>query len=223
MVHAYTAPEHWKQADTLMESQLAARWQSRIRTMAERLETQARRLLQLEAALAHFAERYYTTLEAAVLQLAALDGTHGALADFALAEEQCGSSQRRVDEVKARYRSLARVLHTDHASSAEYLQRLHNAYHGGDLAALLGMEAELFLTQLVTRNIRATMELETALYDVSRAADTYAEGYRARLHSPLYELMLRDQAAAQEGWDYTAALLHKLQEAIAAKEVPVEA
>jgi hypothetical protein len=97
------------------------------------------------------------------------------------------------------------------------MHTLNTAYQQGDLAALLKLQAQLQLTRLCDIDFSATAALESALYDVNRAADTYAQGYRDLLNSPLNELMLRAIAAQMEGWDFMQAVVQRIERSIEEK------
>ncbi len=200
-------------------------WRVRIKKTLERLEREARRMLQLEAELSDFAERYYrhvgdyverlSLLESQLLHAAApQEASPGTLQDVAAQRDM--KSQRSA-ELKTRYRQLAKEIHPDRAMMVEgngdrasLMQALNVAYQHGDLATMLRIEAEMLLTALD----ESFPALEDRLRAVERAADTYACGYRELLNSPLNELMLRALQARLAGWDWMEAVVKRVQRAI---------
>jgi hypothetical protein len=97
------------------------------------------------------------------------------------------------------------------------MHTLNAAYQQGDLAALLRLEAQMLLHGMADEQ-GATVDLEVALRDVEKAAETYANGYRALLNSPLNELMLRAMSARLAGWDWMQAVVRKVERTIEEKE-----
>ena len=214
------------------ERQIAHYWRVRITTTLDRLEREARRMFQLESELSHFATEYYAAVGEAAERLAYIEQltapAHGdsdvPQAMPAVLAQRDAHSTRQV-ELKARYRSLAKEIHPDRAMavegagpSANNMHTLNAAYQHGDLAALLKLEAQMLLDQQMGPESQVTMEFEKALREVERAADTYAEGYRAMLGSPLNELMLRAMSARLAGWDWVQAVVRKVERAIEEKE-----
>ena len=130
---------------------------------------------------------------------------------------------RRV-EIKTRYRSLAKEIHPDRAMvvhgagvHADNMHTLNAAYRQGDLAALLRLEAHMLLQGLADEQ-GASIEFDAALREVEKAAETYAQGYRSLLNSPLNELMLRAMSARLAGWDWMQAVVSKVERTIEEKE-----
>lgn len=209
--------------------QIATYWRVRINATLERLEREARRMFQLEQELSSFAEAYYSAVGEAAERLAALE--HGAMTTDTAAHmvampaalAQRDARAARLGEIKMRYRSLAKEVHPDRAmvvegagNSASTMHQLNAAYQHGDLAALLKLEAQMALTRIEEGSPHASMELEEALREIERAANTYADGYRAMLGSPLNELMLRAMSARLAGWDWIDAVVKKVERAIEA-------
>ena len=196
--------------------QMEVYWQVRAAKTLERLERESRRMLQLEADLSAFADRYYSEVGEYVERLSALE----ALLEPAIAPETMDEvlAQRdvavvRTQEVKNRYRALAKEIHPDRAAApAVQMQTLNDAYAAGDLPKLLRLEGEV----LISRNDGLAME--ERLREVERAADTYAEGYRRLLSSPINELMLRYLSAQAAGWNWIDAVVQRLQNSIAEAE-----
>jgi len=192
-------------------------------------------MLQLEAQLSDFAQHYYDAVGEATERLAALEQQMAI--DLPMSDTECDvkrampavlaqrdAAGARQAELKSRYRSLAKEIHPDRAmvvdgvgDRANTMHRLNAAYQQGDLAALLTLEAQLHLSPLVDDAL-AMAALQAALVEVERAADTYAESYRAMLGSPLNELMLRQMSARLAGWDWTQAVLRKIERSIEEKE-----
>jgi hypothetical protein len=214
------------------DRQMAHYWRVRITTTLDRLEREARRMFQLESELSHFARDYYDAVGEAVERLASLEQLTAAdsrdsdvpHAMPAVMAQRDAHGTRQV-ELKARYRSLAKEIHPDRAMAVEgagqnanNMHTLNAAYQHGDLAALLKLEAQMLLEQLMSSDNTVNMQFEAALRDVQRAADTYAEGYRTMLGSPLNELMLRAMSARLAGWDWVQAVVRKIERAIEEKE-----
>ena len=211
-------------------AQAAHYWRVRISTTLDRLEREARRMFQLESDLSHFAKDYYDTVGNAAERLYALEQhLTAAPADsdvpqaITTAFAQRDAHGTRQAELKTRYRSLAKEIHPDRAMVVEHagqqannMHTLNAAYQHGDLAALLKLEAQMHLEQMMDGGI--TIRFEQVVRDVERATDTYAEGYRAMLGSPLNELMLRAMSARLAGWDWVLAVLRKVERAIEEKE-----
>jgi hypothetical protein len=203
-------------------------WRIRIKKTLERLEREARRMLQLESELSEFATRYYQyvgkyadrlmELESQLLVAAPQEASTSTLNDVAAQAEM---KETRQVELKNRYRMLAKEIHPDRAMLADgtgdrasKMQALNVAYQQADLAAMLRLEAEMLLTY-ADESLPA---LEERLRAVERAADTYAGGYRELLNSPLNELMLRALSARLAGWDWMDAVVKRIQRAIEASE-----
>lgn len=214
-----------------------AYWRVRMQGTLERLEREARRMFQLEEELHQFANHYYEAVGGVTERLAQVEqrlaadvATEKKPADtvneampVVLAQRDAGA-ERRV-ELKARYRSLAKEIHPDRAmvvgsagNRANHMHALNTAYQHGDLAALLRLEAEMVLTPLLEQAGADTAALERGLREVERAADTYADGYRGMLGSPLNELMLRAMSARLAGWDWVDAVVKKVERTIVEKE-----
>lgn len=234
MQAAHTIPDTNSPLAARAERQLATYWRVRIHKTIERLEYEARRMLALESELSTFAEEYYATIGAAVTRLTAIEeqlvvppsrlAGRTEAAEFSQAESQRETRAARKIELKARYRTLAREIHPDRTmmidgtgSSANRMQQLNAAYEEGDLAALLRIEAQMLLNRLEQGKVNANA-LETALSEVSRAADTYASSYRELLNSPLNELLLRSLSAQHEGWNWMDAVLRNVERRIEEKE-----
>ena len=203
-------------------------WQARIADAVQQLTHEARRMLKLEAQLAEFAGRYYAAVGESVWRLMALDAAlageeHASecAAELAEADAYLGGPEERGQELKSRYRALAKELHPDRGAvgqrevGAAEMHMLTEAYQRGDLAALLALDAELALMRCARAG---SGMLEEAVHDVSRAAETYARGYRDLLNSPLNELMLRAMAAESEGRDWLAEVVAQLTARIQEKE-----
>lgn len=243
---SFSAPvtaTHGKQAPTLAERaarQAETYWRVRITKTLERLEREARRMLQLEEELGAFATEYYAAVGSAAERLAALEEK---LAEAAEQREkpvappirelpavlaQCDARTARRVELKSRYRNLAKEIHPDRAmvvegagEKASHMHTLNAAYQHGDLASLLKLEAEIALAQVTQEEgavAATTSQLDAALREVERAADTYAQGYRNLLHSPMNELMLRAINARLAGWDWMQAVVIRIERTIEEKE-----
>jgi hypothetical protein len=208
--------------------QLDTYWRVRVTKTIESLEREARRMLQLELQLAAFADEYYSAVGPWAEYLAALEAQFETpiaehkedLETLPLALAQRELKAAREDELKARYRTLAKEIHPDRLDGdgvgimAEKMQLVNDAYARGDLALLLKCEAEILMGHLCNDWSAA----EGHLRDIERAVETYASGYRALLNSPLNHLMLRAMSATQSGWDWIGAVIQRLQRAIATRE-----
>ncbi|OYW14267.1 MAG: hypothetical protein B7X02_00400 [Rhodospirillales bacterium 12-54-5] len=203
-------------------------WRVRTQKTLERLEREARRMLQLEADLSHFAEQYYAHVGAYAERLATLESmlvvqespevTPRTMHEV---QHQREMVHARQSELKTRYRSLAKEIHPDRAMAvngtgthAAHMQSLNEAYAQGDLSAMLRLEAEM----LLARDLNGGESLEVQLREIERAADTYAAGYRQLLNSPLNELMLRQLSAQLAGWNWVDAVVQRVQRAIEQSE-----
>lgn len=211
--------------------QLATYWRVRINATLERLEREARRMLQLEEDLSAFATHYYDAVGEVAERLAQVEtklanevpSAEVVSMPAVLAQRDVRDARRA--ELKVRYRSLAKEIHPDRAmvtqasgTQAETMQTLNAAYQHNDLASLLKLEAQMLLAPLAEDESTRTFDLELALRDVERAAETYANGYRALLNSPLNELMLRAMQARLAGWDWMQAVVKKVERTIEEKE-----
>lgn len=219
--------------------QVQTYWRVRMTRTLERLEREARRMLQLEEELSAFAVAYYEAVGDAAERLALLDqqlqqehparhASTASLPEMPIVMAQRDARAARRTELKHRYRSLAKDIHPDRAmvvegagTNANHMHTLNVAYQKGDLAGMLKLEAEILVQSIVPETATlpdATCQLDRALREVERAADTYAEGYRALLHSPINELMLRALSARMAGWDWTDAVVKRLERSIEEKE-----
>ena len=220
--------------DNRVQKQLVTYWRVRITKTVERLEADARRMLALEEQLTAFADIYYEAVGEAAGRLAELEeeqnesqqATAPCAAELEEASLYRESKTARAQEIKSRYRMIAKEIHPDRAmvlhssvDNAQNMQSLNEAYRKGDLAALLRLEAQMHLTQLYDANAAATTRIEMALYEVNRAADTYANSYRELLNSPMNELMLRAMSARMEGWDFVAAVVKGIEKTIGEKQL----
>lgn len=220
---SYLSPLHER-----ARRQLDTYWRIRVTKTIESLEREARRMLQLELQLAAFAEEYYQAVGPWAEYLAALEAQFETpiadhkedLETLPLALAQREHQAAREEELKTRYRQLAKEIHPDRLEGeptgemAGKMQAVNDAYARGDLAALLKCEAEILMGQICDDWSAA----ETHLRAIERAVETYAGGYRALLNSPLNHLMLRAMAATQAGWDWIGAVIQRLQRAVAQRE-----
>lgn len=209
-------------------------WRVRTVKTLERLEKEARRMLQLEEELGAFAMQYYDAVGDAVERLATIEeqlaegaghatGVSPAELDAVLAQRDAREARRA--ELKTRYRNLAKEIHPDRAmvvqgagAKASHMHTLNASYQKGDLAGLLKLEAEMILDEISDEQFAGNGDLERGLREIERAADTYAAGYRSLLHSPINELMLRAMQARLAGWDWMDAVVRRVERAIEEKE-----
>jgi len=197
--------------------QMEVYWQVRAEKTLERLERESRRMLQLEADLSAFADYYYREVGEHVERLNALEARMASVVASEAIDEvlaQRDSAVARTQEVKSRYRALAKEAHPDRAGQAPAIsmQLLNDAYALGDLPRLLRLEGEVLLAR------ETAVPIDERLRQVERAADTYAEGYRQLLSSPMNELMLRHLSAQEAGWSWIEAVVQRLQASIAEAE-----
>ncbi len=216
--------------DQRIDQQLATYWRARVQAALDRLEREARRMFQLEGELSQFANDYYAAVGEASERLAQIDQVN--LRESPVEEltqvlpslrDTMDMQTARTRELKSRYRTLAKEIHPDRtpqasAVDAERMGQLNQAYQNRDIAAMLTLEAQLIVARLMKRGFTHTQDIEHALRDIDRAANTYAESYRAMLNSPLNELMLRAMSARLAGWDWIGAVVRKVERAIEAKE-----
>lgn len=225
MASAYAHPNARPALDLRIQQQLSVHWQNHSLKTIEKLENEARRLLRLEQELALFAQDLHQAAGQLALLLAERDAERGEPSDVTPvpdAEEVAvfqAQQHARAEEVKTRYRYLARAI--DQLGMSEGLsgrgaltEALNTAYRQRDIAAMLHLEAQLEVNKHQL-DFGDTAALECTLRDITRASETYAKAYRELLHSPLNELMLRALVARQEGWDFVAAVKHQLEDALA--------
>lgn len=210
-------------------------WRVRVARALETLEREARRMLQLEEELGSFANTYYEVVGVAAERLSRLEQqlmrevaatpSYATVAELPAVMAQVDVRAARRSELKTRYRNLAKEIHPDRAMvvtgngvRAAHMQLLNAAYQQGDLAALLKLEAEMLYSAIDTGDAQSLTKLEEAVRAIERAADTYAQGYRALLRSPINELMLRAMQARLAGWDWMQAVLQRVERNIEAKE-----
>jgi hypothetical protein len=208
---------------------------ARLSSALKLLETQARGALQLEEELTQFIDHYYREVGAYVEELTRIESELSALAkpDFAIStissamhDAALQAQHDRADELKRRYRTLAKVVHPDAAVSEEDLTlrsermlEVNAAYVQGDLARLVSMEAAWAREYLWDLPEEARMRaLLDYIATVEKAADHYRAERHGLMHSPVYELMLRATSARLAGGDWIAAVVDNIKMAIAAKE-----
>ena len=234
MQRAYYPQPEPSSPETRNETPIENYWRVRITTMLDRLEREARRMFQLERELSEFAAQYYNAVGEVTERLAEMEQrVHGeATAETATMAAPLTDIQASIDastarrsELKVRYRQLAKEIHPDRAmvtqsigTNANHMHTLNAAYQQGDLAAMLKLEAEMLLSTTLDAGFNHTAAIEHALRELERAANTYADGYRAMLNSPLNELMLRAMSARLAGWDWMQAVVRKVERAIEEKE-----
>lgn len=234
MQHIYYTHSEASAAEPRNESPIENYWRMRITTMLDRLEREARRMFQLERELSEFAVQYYEAVGEVTERLAEVEQRiHGEVspqtatvaAPLTDIQASIDASSARRSELKLRYRQLAKEIHPDRAmvtqstgSKANHMHTLNAAYQQGDLAAMLKLEAEMLISVSLEDGFSNSAAMEHALRELERAANTYADGYRAMLNSPLNELMLRAMSARLAGWDWMQAVVRKVERAIEEKE-----
>lgn len=208
---------------------------ARLRNALKQLEQHARAALSLELELTQFIETYYAAVGAYVEKLVALESALEAAHDHreeefaaitsAMHDAAKQAQQDRAEELKKRYRQLAKHIHPDMQSAEQYveaavkMQEVNDAYDARDLAKLVRLQAEWTLENILSmaEDIRLP-ELRAQLSAVEKASQQYQKERLGLMHSPVYELMLRATSARMAGRDWIAAVVHKIKAAIALKE-----
>lgn len=208
---------------------------ARLRDALKHLEIHARAALALELELTSFIETYYAAVGEYVEQLVALESQLEAEHDYqeeefaAITSAMHGAAkqaqQDRAEELKKRYRTLAKNIHPDVLSTDGYvdaavrMQEVNEAYDARDLAKIVRLQAEWTLENILSmpEDIRLP-ELRAQLTAVDKASQQYQKERLGLMHSPVYELMLRATSARMAGRDWIAAVVHKIKTAIALKE-----
>lgn len=198
------------------QRQLVTHWRVRVQQVLDHLQNEVQRMLQLEATLEIFATGFASRMDSYRQQKLVLPEAQAARiplpsAPFEWAAQHIGAA--RASECKRRFRQLARELHPDFAGTDNDQPRMHainDAYTKGDLAALVRCEAQS-LAPDVTQPTRA---FEDYVRQVEQAAQTYRHAYTQLLNSPLYSLYARAASAQEDGWDFTASLARKCQQAL---------
>ena len=209
---------------------MATYWQVRMTAAIDTLEREARRMLQLEEEQSVFSLKFYAVVGDTAARLSAMEAHESSstlqdlLPELSALVMQSETRQERQDELKTRYQLLAKEIYPDRTMivdgegvQASHMHRLNVAYQHSDLAALIRLEAERLVAEICHENADSAI-MESALYEIKRAADTYADAYRALLCSPLNGLMLRVMAARQAGWDLIEATQRKIERAMEEKE-----
>ncbi len=209
---------------------------ARLSHALKHLEIHARAALALELELTGFIETYYAAVGAYVEKLVALESQieaehhpHGEEEFAAITSAMHDAAKQaqldRANELKKRYRTLAKHIHPDVQSSEDYveaavkMQEVNEAYDARDLAKLVRLQAEWTLENILnmSEDIRLP-ELRAQLLAVEKATTQYQQERLGLMHSPVYELMLRATSARMAGRDWIAAVVHKIKTAIALKE-----
>lgn len=208
---------------------------ARLRDALKHLEQHARAALALELELTGFIETYYAAVGEYVEQLVALETqiaiehNHSeeefAAITSAMHDAAKQAQQDRAEELKKRYRTLAKNIHPDVLNTQSYveaavkMQEVNEAYDARDLAKLVRLQAEWTLENILNmpEDIRLP-ELRAQLQAVDKASNQYQKERMGLMHSPVYELMLRATSARMAGRDWIAAVVHKIKAAIALKE-----
>lgn len=208
---------------------------ARLTHALKHIEMHARATLSLELELTSFIETYYAAVGAYVEKLVALEseleGAHNASEEeFAAITSAMHDAAKqaqldRANELKKRYRTLAKHIHPDVQSTEDYveaavkMQEVNEAYDGRDLAKLVRLQAEWTLENILTmsEDIRLP-ELRAQLIAVEKATNQYQQERLGLMHSPVYELMLRATSARMAGRDWIAAVVHKIKTQITLKE-----
>ncbi|MFZ4124926.1 MAG: J domain-containing protein [Rickettsiales bacterium] len=208
---------------------------ARLAHALKHIEMHARATLALELELTSFIETYYAAVGEYVEKLVALEseleGTPNANEEeFAAITSAMHDAAKqaqldRANELKKRYRTLAKHIHPDVQSTEDYveaavkMQEVNEAYDARDLAKLVRLQAEWTLENILSmpEDIRLP-ELRAQLIAVEKASSKYQQERLGLMHSPVYELMLRATSARMAGRDWIAAVVHKIKTQIALKE-----
>lgn len=208
---------------------------ARLAHALKHIEIHARAALSLELELTQFIETYYAAVGEYVEKLVALEsqleGEHDlkeeefAAITSAMHDAAKQAQHDRAEELKKRYRQLAKHIHPDMHATETYvdaavkMQEVNDAYDARDLAKLVRLQAEWTLENILNMpaDIRVP-ELRAQLLAVDKASQQYQQERMGLMHSPVYELMLRATSARMAGRDWIAAVVHKIKTAIALKE-----
>lgn len=208
---------------------------ARLTHALKHIEMHARATLSLELELTSFIETYYAAVGEYVEKLVALESQLEAAHDskeeeFAAITSAMHDAAKqaqldRANELKKRYRTLAKHIHPDVQSTEDYveaavkMQEVNEAYDARDLAKLVRLQAEWTLENILSmpEDIRLP-ELRAQLIAVEKASGQYQQERLGLMHSPVYELMLRATSARMAGRDWIAAVVHKIKTQIALKE-----
>lgn len=198
------------------QRQLMTYWRLRISKALEQLETEVRRMLQVESGLERFAQDmvsrltpYMEALRQLPRELAEPLGVPKA--PFAWVEQGVASARTR--EIKSRYRLLAKELHPDAAvahASGITMAEVNHAYTREDLALLVRLEAQ----SLAPDELQAISVFEDFVRQVEQATATYRQAYTRLLNTPLYSLYARAASAQEDGWDYVDSLARRIRRAV---------
>lgn len=198
------------------QRQLMTYWRLRIGKALEQLETEVRRMLQVEKGLERFAQDMVARLGP---YLEALRHLPRELADplavpkapFAWVEQ--GVAAARAREIKSRYRMLAKELHPDaqvaHASGIT-MAEVNHAYTREDLSLLVRLEAQ----SLAPDELQPISVFEDFVRQVEQATATYRTAYTKLLNTPLYSLYARAASAQEDGWDYVESLSRRIKRVV---------
>ncbi len=198
------------------QRQLMTYWRLRIVKSLEQLETEVRRMLQVENGLERFAQDmvarmtpYMDALRQLPRELA--DPIGVPKAPFAWVEQGVAAARSR--EIKSRYRLLAKELHPDaaiaHASGIS-MTEVNHAYTREDLALLVRLEAQ----SLSPDELQAIGVFEDYVRQVEQATATYRQAYTRLLNTPLYSLYARAASAQEDGWDFVESLTRRIKRAV---------
>lgn len=200
--------------------QLMTYWRLRIGKALDQLETEVRRMLQVETGLERFAQDMVTRLNPYTEALSQLprevaDPLGVPKAPFAWVEQ--GVAQARAREIKSRYRLLAKELHPDasitHASGVSMAQ-VNHAYTREDLALLVRLEAQ----SLAPDELQPVHAFEDYVRQVEQATTTYRQAYTRLLNTPLYSLYARAASAQEDGWDFIESLTRRIKRVVESNE-----
>ena len=192
--------------------QLMTYWRLRIAKLLEQFEADIRRMLRLEQTLERFAQEtvarlapYAEALRALPPEMAAGLGLPKAPFDWAARQVAAA----RAEEIKHRYRQLAKELHPDAAFESPRVRMadVNLAYTRGDLAALVVLEARF----LAPDELDGIGAFETYARQVEQAGQTYRQAYHQLLNTPLYGLYARAASAQEDGWDFIESLTRRIR------------
>ena len=198
------------------QRQLMTYWRVRVSKTLDHLENEVRRMLRVEQALERFATDFVARLAPYTETLRHLPKEHAdplAVPQAPYAWVAQGVAQARAQELKNRYRQLAKELHPDFAgidTSQPSMAQINDAYARDDLALMVRLEAQALVPEM---DGNGSYALEDFVKQVDQAAQTYRKAYNQLLNAPLYSLYARATSASEDGWDYVESLARRIKRA----------
>lgn len=205
--------------DDQAQRQLATYWRVRVGKTLDQLENEVRRMLRIETALEHFAQKAVQRLSATRSMVAQLPAQQAAAIGLPHAPFEWVAmdvAATRSAELKQRYRQLAKELHPDRAAAGERptMSAVNHAYATSDLACMVRLEAQT----LAPQPHQAAAVFDDYIRQVEQATATYRQAYTHLLNSPLYSLYARASSATEDGWDFIENLARRITRALEAQK-----